>query len=67
MSVSKRGHGGTHLYSKHWEAEAGGSLEIQDSLVYIASFRRAKAKWGDRVSKDKQKPPKDDCLITELE
>jgi hypothetical protein len=39
-----------------WEAEAGGSLEFEASLVYRVSSRTARATQKNPVSKKKKKP-----------
>ena len=41
--------------SSTWEAEAGGSLELEASLVYRVSFRTARATQRNPDSKMKQK------------
>jgi hypothetical protein len=41
--------------SSTWEAEAGGSLELEASLVYRVSFRTARAKQRNPDSKNETK------------
>ena len=47
-----------------WEAEAGGFLSFQASLVYIVSSRTARAIQRNPVSKNKQTNKKDKSVDT---